>query len=237
MAAAFGVFAARGNQFPAAPVAKVTGPDGKVLEDNTTRRPKRVLTQAIADEMNQVLTGVVDFGTGTAANIARPGGTAGKTGTSEGFGDAWFVGYTPELSTSVWMGYADSRKAMENIKGTAKVFGGTLPAATWKDYMGKALTGVPLSTFPLPPRAVRPAPKPSTAPSPVPGPTIDPSATVPATVPLTGPLYPVDTTLPPYVPPFDQPITLPSPISVPPFQPFQPYQPTSSSTVPTGASR
>ena len=108
--------------------------------------------------MNSVLTGGVEFGTGASAKIDRPGGTAGKTGTSEGFGDAWFVGYTPELSTSVWMGYADSRKAMENIKGTAKVFGGTLPAATWKDYMTKALAGVPKSAFPLPPRAARPAP-------------------------------------------------------------------------------
>ncbi|HEX7275970.1 MAG TPA: transglycosylase domain-containing protein, partial [Acidimicrobiales bacterium] len=139
MAAAFGVFSARGQQFPATPVVKVTGPDGKVLEDNTRRRPIRVLTQAVADEMNSVLTGGVEFGTGVGAQIDRKGGTAGKTGTSEGFGDAWFVGYTPELSTSVWMGYADSRKAMENIKGVAKVFGGTLPAATWKDYMSKAM--------------------------------------------------------------------------------------------------
>src|SRR5205085_5260676 len=106
MAAAFSVFSARGQQYPATPVVKVTGPDNKVLEDNANRRPKRVLTQAVADEMNSVLTGGVEFGTGVGAQIGRPGGTAGKTGTSEGFGDAWFVGYTPELSTSVWMGYA-----------------------------------------------------------------------------------------------------------------------------------
>ncbi|MEA2933171.1 MAG: hypothetical protein QOI56_1956, partial [Actinomycetota bacterium] len=167
MAAAFGVFSARGQQFPASPVLKVTGPDGKVLEDNSARRPKRVLTQAVADEMNSVLTGVIDFGTGTGANINRPGGTAGKTGTSEGFGDAWFVGYTPELSTAVWMGYADSRKAMENIKGVPRVYGGTLPAATWKEYMSKALAGIPLSTFAPPPRVVRPAPPaPAVAPAP-----------------------------------------------------------------------
>ncbi len=118
--------------------------------------------------MNSVLTGGVEFGTGVGAQIGRKGGTAGKTGTSEGFGDAWFVGYTPELSTSVWMGYADSRKAMENIKGVAKVFGGTLPAATWKDYMSQALAGVPLSTFPLPPRAARPTPADASTPSPAP---------------------------------------------------------------------
>ena len=199
MAAAFGVFAARGQQFPASPVVKVTDPDGKVLEDNTTRRPERVLTQAVADEMNSVLTGVVDFGTGAGADIGRPGGTAGKTGTSEGFGDAWFVGYTPELSTSVWMGYADSRKAMENIKGTARVFGGTLPAATWKDYMTKALTGVPAQH--LPPAAAGGATGPGGAQHPVararatPSTSHRPRRASPPTVPVSP-----ATPLPPYVP-------------------------------------
>ena len=224
MAAAFGVFSARGQRFPASPVVKVTDPSGKVLEDANTRRPERVLTQAVADEMNSVLTGVVDFGTGTAANIARPGGTAGKTGTSEAFGDAWFVGYTPELSTSVWMGYADSRKAMENIKGVARVYGGTLPAATWKDFMAKAMNGIPLSTFPLPPRVARPAPAVAQTPGPAtnPTPTSTPTTIDPNTVVTTLPLFPYDT-LPPYVPPYDgPPVTSP----IPPFEPYQPFVPT-----------
>ncbi len=221
MAAAFGVFSARGQQFPASPVLKVTDSDGKVLEDNATRRPKRVLTQVVADQMNSVLTGGIEFGTGVAAQIARPGGTAGKTGTSEGFGDAWFVGYTPELSTSVWMGYADSRKAMENIKGVSKVFGGTLPAATWKDYMSQALAGVPLSTFPLPPRAARPAPAQASTPSPAPVAPVDPNATVPTTLPTDYTIYPPfpTDTLPPYVPPVGPPITFPTPYVPPPFIP------------------
>ncbi len=210
MAAAFGVFSARGQQFPASPVVKVTGPDGKLLEDNTNRRPKRVLAQAVADEMNSVLTGGIEFGTGVGAQIARPGGTAGKTGTSEGFGDAWFVGYTPELSTSVWMGYADSRKALENIKGVAKVFGGTLPAATWKDYMSQALAGVPLSKFPLPPRAIRPAPATASTPSPAPVAPTDPNA--PATT--VGPS--------------------PSPTGTVPYVPFVPAPDTTVPTVPPG---
>ncbi len=213
MAAAFGVFAARGQQFPAAPVMKVIDPSGKVLEDNTTRRPERILTQAVADEMNSVLTGVVAFGTGASADIGRPGGTAGKTGTSEGFGDAWFVGYTPELSTSVWMGYADSRQAMENIKGTARVYGGTLPAATWKDYMAKALEGIPLSTFAPPPRVVRTPPPVAQSPPP-------PAITVP-----TVPLFPYDT-IPGYVPPFGQPPVVVVPVPFDPTQPYVPYDPT-----------
>jgi penicillin-binding protein 1A len=161
----------------------------------------------------------VEFGTGVGAQIGRPGGTAGKTGTSEGFGDAWFVGYTPELSTSVWMGYADSRKAMENIKGVAKVFGGTLPAATWKDYMSQALAGVPPSTFAPPPRGARPAPAPAiaTTPSPAPLPPSDPNAPVPTTVaPTDGTPFTSDT-LPPYVPPFGgPPVTFVAP-GTPPY--------------------
>ncbi len=229
MAAAFGVFSARGQQFPATPVVKVIDSDRKVLEDNTRRRPIRVLTQIVADEMNSVLTGGVEFGTGVGAQIGRKGGTAGKTGTSEGFGDAWFVGYTPELSTSVWMGYADSRKAMENVKGVAKVFGGTLPAATWKDYMGQALAGVPASTFPLPPRAVRPTPAPASTPSPVPGSVPGPAGpTAPTTVP--GPTTSVpgftSDTLPPYVPPFGgpPPVFDPPPVTVPDLTPYVPNQ-------------
>ncbi|MGH9226835.1 MAG: transglycosylase domain-containing protein [Acidimicrobiales bacterium] len=151
MAAAFSVFANRGVQQPATPVVKVTDAEGNVVEDNTKRKGTRVLSEAVADNMNDVLKGVVEFGTGTAAAIGRDGGTAGKTGTSENFGDAWFVGYTPALSTAVWIGYSDSReKPLRNIKGVNPVYGGTIPARTWKAYMAEALKGAPDAMFPAP---------------------------------------------------------------------------------------
>jgi penicillin-binding protein 1A len=154
MAAAFSVFANRGLQQPASPVVKVTDSEGNVLEDNTQRKPRRVLSEVVADNVNDVLKGVVEFGTGTNANINRPNGTAGKTGTSENFGDAWFVGYTPALSTAVWMGYSDSReKPLRNIKGTSIVYGGTIPARTWGAYMGEALKSAPPADF-APPAAL-----------------------------------------------------------------------------------
>ncbi len=81
MAAAFGVFANRGDQQPATPILRILGPDGTVLEDNRDRRPERVLPTAVADQVNDVLAGVVRRGTGRAADIGRPNGTAGKTGT------------------------------------------------------------------------------------------------------------------------------------------------------------
>jgi penicillin-binding protein 1A len=190
MAAAYGVFAARGMQFAATPVLKVTGPDGKVLEDNRSRAGNRVLNENVADQMNDVLKGVIGHGTGKAADLGRPNGEAGKTGTSENFSDAWFVGYTPELSTSVWMGYTDVQRPLVNIKGLARVYGGTLPAKTWHDYMAAALDGRPPADF-APPAAPPPAPAPAphvggptTAP-PVQDP-VDPYATVPPANPSGG---------------------------------------------------
>ena len=151
MAAAYSVFANRGVQQPATPVVKVTDSAGNVLEDNTKRKGKRILAEAVADNVNDVLKGVVESGTGTAASIGRNAGTAGKTGTSENFGDAWFVGYTPQLSTAVWIGYSDSReKPLRNIKGVNPVYGGTIPARTWKAFMTEAVKGTPEVAFPAP---------------------------------------------------------------------------------------
>ena len=173
MAAASGVFASRGQQFPASPVIKVIDASGEVLEDNTSRIGRRVLGQDLADEVNYVLSGVISSGPGRAADLDREG-TAGKTGTSEAFSDAWFVGYTKTLSTAVWMGHADSRRPLRNVKGVGVVYGGTLPARTWKAFMTEALADVPASPFPLPARvaAVRlsppvrpPAPVPTVAPA------------------------------------------------------------------------
>jgi penicillin-binding protein 1A len=195
MAASYGVFAARGMQFPATPVLKVTGPDGKVLEDNRSRAGKRVLNETIADQMNDVLKGVVTKGTGKAADLGRPNGTAGKTGTSENFSDAWFVGYTPELSTSVWMGFADAQKPLVNIKGLARIYGGTVPAKTWHDFMVAALEGKPQSDFAAPAPPPPPAPSPSSAPRPTPPTTLVPPESLP-----------VDPNAPPpyvYTPPTD----------------------------------
>jgi penicillin-binding protein 1A len=152
MASAYGVFAARGMQFPATPVVKVIAPDGSVLEDNSARAGKRVLDPSVADQVNDVLKGVVTGGTGTAANIGRPDGTAGKTGTTQSFSDAWFIGYTPQLVASVWMGNTTGRQPLVNIKGLPAVYGGTIPAETWHDFMSQALAGVPVENF-VPPNA------------------------------------------------------------------------------------
>jgi penicillin-binding protein 1A len=147
MASAYGVFAARGQQFPPTPVLKVLDNKGNVLEDHTKPEAKSPspISEVIADNVTDVLRGVITSGTGTGANIGRP--AAGKTGTTENYGNAWFVGYTPTLSTAVWMGYADAPRPLLNIKGVGRVYGGTIPAQTWRAFMLQALKDVPVTDF------------------------------------------------------------------------------------------
>ena len=82
-----------------------------------------------------------------AADIGRP--AAGKTGTTTDYCDAWFVGYTPELVTAVWVGYPIERKPMTDVHGK-KVTGGSLPAEIWAAFMKTALEGIPESDFQAP---------------------------------------------------------------------------------------
>ncbi len=147
MASAYAVFANRGLRLPTTPIVRVTDSNGNVLEDNTARLGNRVLTENVADNVNSVLQGVVEEGTGTRAQLAdRP--VAGKTGTSQGNGNAWFVGYTPTLATAVWMGYKDAPRPLRNIKGVGGgITGGSLPAMTWKRYMENVLVNEPILEF------------------------------------------------------------------------------------------
>jgi membrane peptidoglycan carboxypeptidase len=99
-----------------------------------------------------VLQQVIARGTGTAAKLDRP--VAGKTGTTENNGDAWFAGYTPNYAAVVWMGYPEGNsKPMDNVHGIA-VTGGTFPAQIWQKFMTAALTDVPPMKFPDPPAAL-----------------------------------------------------------------------------------
>src|SRR5207237_216295 len=96
----------------------------------------------------KVLTQVVQRGTGMAAAV--PGWTvAGKTGTSDNYANAWFVGYTPTLTTAVWMGAPSGNVPMYNVGGI-RVYGGTYPARIWQAYMAGALAGTPPVAFPEP---------------------------------------------------------------------------------------
>ncbi len=145
MAAAYGVFANHGVRARATPVLRVLDAQGNVLEDNTQPHGEQVLDPAVADTVTDVLTGVIAGGTGRRAAIGRP--AAGKTGTAEEYRAAWFVGYTPQLSTAVWIGYSDVQRSLRNIGGVGTVTGGTIPAATWSRFMRAALTDQPVEQF------------------------------------------------------------------------------------------
>jgi penicillin-binding protein 1A len=149
MSSAFGVFAGRGLRAEPTPVLKITQRDNTVLEDNTTQdRTTRVMEEPVADNVTKLLTGVIQHGTGRAADIGRP--AAGKTGTSENYENAWFVGYTPTLSTAVWMGYKEGNIPLRGIHGVGAVVGGTWPARMWHDFMTEAMKGVPATEFTQP---------------------------------------------------------------------------------------
>lgn len=114
--------------------------------------PHRVLDANLAAIEDQMLTGVVQGGTGKAAQLPGGWSVAGKTGTTENYGDAWFVGFTPDIVTAVWVGYPDSLRPMLSEYHGRSVAGGTYPALIWKAFMEKALPHRELTptSFPAP---------------------------------------------------------------------------------------
>ncbi len=150
MASAYATFANHGTYVPPSPVVRAVDSQGAVVFDNSHPRGTRVLSPSVADTVTQILQGVIQHGTGNPnAVIGRP--AAGKTGTANGPYDAWFVGYTPQLSAAVWMGYANNDSTpMLNVKGV-QVFGGTYPAKAWHDLMTASLAGIPPANFDNPP--------------------------------------------------------------------------------------
>jgi penicillin-binding protein 1A len=135
MADAYLTFATRGIHVAPAVIVRVTDAEGRVLWEEQPRQ-ERVLDPEEADIVTHALREVVRAGTGTRAALDVP--VAGKTGTTQQNGDAWFVGYTPGLSTAVWMGYPEGqRRQMDAVHGI-QVTGGTLPAEAFRRFMAVA---------------------------------------------------------------------------------------------------
>jgi penicillin-binding protein 1A len=118
-------------------ITKITDATGKVVALNKPVQ-REELSPSLDAILDQLLEGVVTSGTGTAAAI--PGRVvAGKTGTTENYGDAWFVGYTPQLVTAVWVGYPQAVVSMAHDFHGGPVVGGTYPALIWKTFEQSAL--------------------------------------------------------------------------------------------------
>ncbi|MBX5443287.1 MAG: transglycosylase domain-containing protein, partial [Solirubrobacteraceae bacterium] len=142
MAHAYETFARGGELITGTLGAGRKGPVGirevkrgdKVLDRNKVRET-RVLPASVAHEVTSILKTVVTSGTGTRAQFDGAEWIAGKTGTTENYGDAWFVGYTPRYTTAVWVGYPDRLKPMETEYAGEPVAGGTYPTDIWHDVM------------------------------------------------------------------------------------------------------
>ena len=147
MATAYSTFANLGVHMPPHGVARAVGPDGQVVFDETKLKGTQAIDPGVAYTMNDVLQDVVKFGTGRHAQLGRP--LAGKTGTTQNNADAWFIGYTPDLVTAVWVGHRTGQVPMKHVHGI-KVVGGTFPSQIFKEFMTKALADTPPSDFPIP---------------------------------------------------------------------------------------
>ncbi|HYP48013.1 MAG TPA: transglycosylase domain-containing protein, partial [Thermoleophilaceae bacterium] len=106
---------------------------GEGLDEKNEKRSERVFSAQTGELAHQVLAGVVSGGTGRVAQIGEF--AAGKTGTTENYGDAWFAGFNGELTVAVWVGYADKLRPMETEYRGGPVAGGTYPAEIWREFM------------------------------------------------------------------------------------------------------
>lgn len=155
MASAYATFASGGVYHEPYSVERVERESFGEVSGLYTHRisGERVLSENEAAAATGVLRGVVERGTASRYHdldyeLGRP--SAGKTGTSEEYADAWYVGYTPQLSTAVWVGYPEGRRSMEDLPGLGTVGGETVPLDIWAAYMARATFGQPPEPFPAP---------------------------------------------------------------------------------------
>lgn len=120
--------------------------------DGTTLINTPIAVQAVPEddalEVTESMRGVIRYGTGKAANIGRP--AAGKTGTTSDYKDAWFVGSTPQRTVATWVGFENPARPMRTQFNGSPVYGGTIPALIWSDYMRASLRGQEVEDWPEP---------------------------------------------------------------------------------------
>lgn len=119
-------------------IQRITTASGRTLYNHEAETPRVLVAPFIAAWMTDMMRATVESGTGRAAQFGRP--VAGKTGTSSANKDGWFIGFTPELTAGVWVGRDDNR----SVSGLA---GGQAPARMFKAFMGKALSGTPITNL------------------------------------------------------------------------------------------
>lgn len=147
--AAYAAFANAGQYITPTAITKITDSNGVVLFQQRPQH-RTVLSEALAYLMTDMMQGVIERGTGKQAQIGRP--AAGKTGTSSDYTNAWFVGYTPQLATAVWIGNDLQREPMSGPNGN---IGSGKAAAIWGSFMKEALANSPIMNFHVPTQGLR----------------------------------------------------------------------------------
>ena len=155
MATAYATIANEGRQVEPTAISRVVRDgrqgEGRVLYEAPDRSEgEQVIDEEIAHKATEIMVGAVSEGIAKDASLGdRP--VAGKIGTSENFFDAWFIGFTPQMITGIWMGYGEGGKNLEYTLDYARklngLSGGVTPAEIWKTYMEKALRGEPIEQF------------------------------------------------------------------------------------------
>ncbi|MCF6274730.1 MAG: PBP1A family penicillin-binding protein, partial [Robiginitomaculum sp.] len=147
LTAAYVPFANWGYSIAPRGIEAIYANNGDILYTHSATAKVKVLDTQILGQMNMMLSTVVQSGTGKAAGISGRD-VAGKTGTTNDYRDAWFVGYTADFVTGVWVGNDDNSKM-------ARVTGGTIPARIWQSYMSQALGDAPATSLPTITKPVR----------------------------------------------------------------------------------
>ena len=146
MASAYATLANHGEHVEPTIILRVKDAQGNVLWEAQPKRTQAI-SSGVAYDVTRILQDNILRGTGTKADIDRP--AAGKTGTAQEWYDAWFCGYTPHLSTAVWMGHPEAQVAMDNVHGI-RVTGGSFPAEMWQKFMYDADRDYPEEEFTKP---------------------------------------------------------------------------------------
>ncbi len=153
MASAYGNFATNGVWAPSYLIERIEGPDGEIIYQHQVEHQQTVDPAVIAAARKPLTLVPTSSGTAVRANIGRPQG--GKTGTHQNYMEAWYVGFVPQYSTAVWVGYPDFQYPLRNVvingQSYSRIFGGTVPAPIWAEFMNIVLADEPALDWPADP--------------------------------------------------------------------------------------
>jgi penicillin-binding protein 1A len=182
MTTAYATLDDEGLRHRATPLVKVRAPGGPAIKVHS--KGKQVVRPNVANLVTDTLKDVLVYGTASSAQIPWP--AAGKTGTAQDNVDAWFCGYTVQIVACVWVGYPKGQIPLEDVEGVPLVYGGTIPAAIWQQFMEAAMAGMNAVPFPTPSFASQTVSPSVGVPLPSSSPTASPTTT-PSEEPSTSP--------------------------------------------------